>query len=308
MVELNLDSIIEKLYDCQLIEESEIKLICEKVKLILLEESNIQNVKAPVTLVGDIHAQFYDLVEMFKMGGPLPFTNYLFLGDFVDRGIFGIETVVLLLSLKVKYPDRITLLRGNHESRQITQIYGFYNECRKKFGSTKVWECLTDVFDSLPLAALIENQILAVHGGLSPSCKFLDEIRKFNRVQEPPHDGLMADLIWSDPDDRSGMGYSVSARGCGFNFGKEASQMFMHDNDIDLIVRAHQVAQNGYMSAHDGKVITIFSAPNYCYRVGNMGAIMEVDENLEKTITQFDAAPVRGMQKTKTRSTPDYFL
>eukprot|EP00792_Barthelona_sp_PAP020_P006522 TRINITY_DN3020_c0_g4_i1.p1 TRINITY_DN3020_c0_g4~~TRINITY_DN3020_c0_g4_i1.p1 ORF type:complete len:308 (-),score=79.07 TRINITY_DN3020_c0_g4_i1:163-1086(-) len=307
MVDLNLDEILEKLFKCQLIKEAEVKTICEKVKEILMQESNIQVVKAPITLVGDIHGQFYDLLEMFKLGGDLPDTNYLFLGDFVDRGVFSVETVTLLLTLKVKYPKRIYLLRGNHESRQTTQIYGFYNECRRKFGSFNVWQYFMNTFDYLPLACLIENQILAIHGGLSPSCRYLDEIRGFNRVQEVPHDGLMADLLWSDPDERGNTGYSISPRGCGFYFGKDTSQTFLHDNNLKMIVRAHQIAPEGYISSHDEQVITIFSAPDYCYRCGNLGAIMELDEHMKHSLIQYDCAPVRGYPQI-TRKAPDYFL
>eukprot|EP00792_Barthelona_sp_PAP020_P006524 TRINITY_DN3020_c0_g5_i1.p1 TRINITY_DN3020_c0_g5~~TRINITY_DN3020_c0_g5_i1.p1 ORF type:complete len:316 (-),score=70.39 TRINITY_DN3020_c0_g5_i1:33-956(-) len=301
-----LDSQIEQLLNCKIIKESQIKVICERLKEILSKEHNIQIIKAPVTICGDIHGQFHDLLELFQIGGDLPDTNYLFLGDFVDRGVFSVETVSLLFALKVRYPDRITLLRGNHESRQITQIYGFYNECRKKYGNYNVWQYFTNVFDYLPLGALIDNQILGIHGGLSPSCRYLDEIRGFNRVQEPPHDGLMADLLWSDPDDR-GQGYGVSPRGAGFTFGKDMSYAFIHDNNLSLIVRAHQVANEGYILSHDQTVVTIFSAPDYCYRCGNLAAIMELDEHLKHTFIQYDPAPRRG-NPHQTRTTPDYFL
>lgn len=196
----SLDKQIEQLKRCEIIKESEVKELCDKAKEILFEESNVQFIEAPVTVCGDIHGQFDDLMELFRIGGFVPETNYLFMGDFVDRGFNSVETFLLLLALKVRYPDRITLIRGNHESRQITQVYGFYDECLRKYGSVNVWRYCTEVFDYLALAALIEGKIFCVHGGLSPNINHIDEIRNIDRKQEVPHDGAMCDLMWSDPD------------------------------------------------------------------------------------------------------------
>jgi len=131
----DLDRQIEQLRECKYMKEADVKTLCSKAREILMEEGNVQRVNTPVTICGDIHGQFYDLMELFKVGGDCPDTNYLFLGDFVDRGYYSVETFLLLLALKVRYPDRITLIRGNHESRQITQVYGFYDECLRKYGS-----------------------------------------------------------------------------------------------------------------------------------------------------------------------------
>ncbi|KAI5634079.1 calcineurin-like phosphoesterase domain-containing protein [Phthorimaea operculella] len=180
--------------------EAEVKALCAKAREILVEESNVQRVDSPVTVCGDIHGQFYDLKELFKVGGDVPETNYLFMGDFVDRGFYSVETFLLLLALKVRYPDRITLIRGNHESRQITQVYGFYDECLRKYGSITVWRYCTEIFDYLSLSAIIDGRIFCVHGGLSPSIQTLDQIRTIDRKQEVPHDGPMCDLLWSDPE------------------------------------------------------------------------------------------------------------
>ncbi|KAB5565202.1 hypothetical protein DKX38_005256 [Salix brachista] len=331
----NLDEQISQLMQCKPLSEQEaigidyedgvghdVRALCEKAKEILMDESNVQPVKSPVTICGDIHGQFHDLAELFRIGGKCPDTNYLFMGDYVDRGYYSVETVtvvfimlsmepylcqglLLLVALKVRYPQRITILRGNHESRQITQVYGFYDECLRKYGNANVWKIFTDLFDYFPLTALVESEIFCLHGGLSPSIETLDNIRNFDRVQEVPHEGPMCDLLWSDPDDRCGWG--ISPRGAGYTFGQDISEQFNHTNNLKLIARAHQLVMEGYNWGHEQKVVTIFSAPNYCYRCGNMASILEVDDCKGHTFIQFEPAPRRG-EPDVTRRTPDYFL
>jgi diadenosine tetraphosphatase ApaH/serine/threonine PP2A family protein phosphatase len=309
--------------------------------------------------------QFQDLLELFRIGGPAPDTNYLFMGDYVDRGYHSVETVSLLVALKVRYRDRVTILRGNHESRQITQVkkigeverekdwrrtgqrergeredslsnlapsflvphpflsvspslslislplsmyhqvYGFYDECLRKYGSASVWQHFTDLFDFLPLTAVVENSIFCLHGGLSPTLDTLDNVRALDRVQEVPHEGPMCDLLWSDPDDRCGWG--ISPRGAGYTFGQDVSDQFNHANGLSLIARAHQLVMEGHNWCHDQAVVTVFSAPNYCYRCGNLAAIMEVGEGMGTSFLQFEPAPRRG-EPDASRRTPDYFL
>ncbi|XP_074866199.1 cyclin-dependent kinase-like 3 [Carettochelys insculpta] len=277
----------------------------QEAKEILTKESNVQEVRCPVTVCGDVHGQFHDLMELFRIGGKSPDTNYLFMGDYVDRGYYSVETVTLLVALKVRYRERITILRGNHESRQITQVYGFYDECLRKYGNANVWKYFTDLFDYLPLTALVDGQIFCLHGGLSPSIDTLDHIRALDRLQEVPHEGPMCDLLWSDPDDRGGWG--ISPRGAGYTFGQDISETFNHANGLTLVSRAHQLVMEGYNWCHDRNVVTIFSAPNYCYRCGNQAAIMELDDTLKYSFLQFDPAPRRG-EPHVTRRTPDYFL
>ncbi|KAK3391037.1 serine/threonine-protein phosphatase pp2a catalytic subunit [Podospora didyma] len=300
-----LDGWIESLMTCKQLAEVDVQRLCEKAREVLQDESNVQPVKCPVTVCGDIHGQFHDLMELFKIGGPNPDTNYLFMGDYVDRGYYSVETVTLLVALKIRYPQRITILRGNHESRQITQVYGFYDECLRKYGNANVWKYFTDLFDYLPLTALIDNQIFCLHGGLSPSIDTLDNIRALDRIQEVPHEGPMCDLLWSDPDDRCGWG--ISPRGAGYTFGQDISEAFNHNNGLTLIARAHQLVMEGYNWSQDRNVVTIFSAPNYCYRCGNQAAIMEIDEHLKYTFLQFDPCPRAG-EPMVSRRTPDYFL
>ena len=185
-VNFEIEKYIETLKKCEYIMEKEVKFLCEKAKEILIKEENVVYLHSPITVLvfinqicGDIHGQFYDLIELFRIGGEIPDTNYLFLGDFVDRGYNSVETFLLLLALKVRYPQRVTLLRGNHESRQITQVYGFYDECLRKYGSSNVWKYCTEIFDLLILAAVIDNKVFCVHGGLTPKIQTIGEVRLF---------------------------------------------------------------------------------------------------------------------------------
>ncbi|KAJ3025457.1 UNVERIFIED_CONTAM: Serine/threonine-protein phosphatase 4 catalytic subunit [Siphonaria sp. JEL0065] len=303
---IDLDAQIEQLKRCEQITEAQVRDLCLKAREILVEESNIVKINAPVTICGDIHGQFYDLMELFRVGGMCPETNYLFMGDFVDRGFYSVETFLLLLALKVRYPDRITLIRGNHESRQITQVYGFYDECLRKYGSVNVWRCCCDVFDYLALAAVVNESVFCVHGGLSPSVNGLDQIRVIDRKQEVPHDGAMCDLLWSDPEEIEGWG--LSPRGAGYLFGGDIVSQFVHINKLDLIARAHQLVMEGYKLMFKDTIVTVWSAPNYCYRCGNVAAILEFDENLKANYKIFEAAPQDSRGLPAKKPVPDYFL
>ncbi|EGP84804.1 unnamed protein product [Zymoseptoria tritici ST99CH_1A5] len=363
----DLDKAIAQLRACRPIPEVQVRELCYKARELLIEEGNVVSVDAPVTICGDIHGQFHDLMELFRVGGDVPDTNYLFMGDFVDRGFYSLESFLLLLCLKVRYPDRITLIRGNHESRQITTVYGFYDECLRKYGSANVWRYCCEVFDYLALGALVmgaatdldptdaafadpaqanpdsedieieilnaQGQIinrfprarpttstetsqlsnppsspsqpqqqptgppgtgatssakgssshnpggavLCVHGGLSPLIDSIDKIRLLDRKQEVPHEGAMCDLLWSDPDDIDGWG--LSPRGAGFLFGADIVKCFNHKNDLSLICRAHQLVMEGFKEMFDSTIVTVWSAPNYCYRCGNVAAILELGED-----------------------------
>lgn len=303
---MSLDRQIQQLKDCQPISEQQVKELCLKAREILVEEANVQWIDSPVTICGDIHGQFWDLLELFKVGGMCPDTNYLFLGDYVDRGFYSVETFLLLLAFKVRYPDRITLIRGNHESRQITQVYGFYDECMRKYGSASVWRYCCEVFDYLSLGAVVDGKVFCVHGGLSPNVQSLDQIRLIDRKQEVPHDGPMCDLLWSDPDDIEGWG--LSPRGAGYLFGADVVKQFVHSNGLELIARAHQLVMEGHKLMFDSTIVTVWSAPNYCYRCGNVASILQLDENLTSTYLTFDAATqdTRGIPAKSTAL--QYFL
>ena len=311
----NIDGWIERLWRCELIKEEEVVSLCNKIRELLGSESNVQRVDLPVTICGDIHGQFHDLIELFACGeggvnchGRIS-ANYLFLGDYVDRGLNSVESVLLLFALKVCYPDKITLLRGNHESRQITQSYGFYDECLRKFGNSNVWKLITDTFDYLTITAVVDNTIFCVHGGLSPSLGTLDQVRKLERRQEVPHEGPMCDLLWSDPDDIDG--WSPSSRGAGYVFGADAVRAFRSANKVDLVCRAHQLAMEGYRLMFRNTLATVWSAPNYCYRCGNVASILQVNENKEKNFVIFkspDDAEDSDKALPAKRVVPEYFL
>ncbi|KAK2066824.1 hypothetical protein P8C59_000608 [Phyllachora maydis] len=387
----DLDSWIAQLRACRPIPEASVRELCHKARELLIEEANVVTVSAPVTICGDIHGQFHDLMELFRVGGDVPDTNYLFMGDFVDRGFYSLETFLLLLCLKVRYPDRMTLIRGNHESRQITTVYGFYDECMRKYGSANVWRYCCDIFDYLALGAIVlgaanslptsstgepigasddgdeadynvqmevcnaqgaiisrypprgggggggeksgpeaesseaagrarasrateppadapkassrsngvpaktgppgsaasgssggsvgnpGGAVLCVHGGLSPLIDTVDKIRLIDRKQEVPHEGAMCDLLWSDPDEIDGWG--LSPRGAGFLFGGDIVSTFNHSNDLSLIARAHQLVMEGFKEMFKASIVTVWSAPNYCYRCGNVAALLELSED-----------------------------
>lgn len=271
--------------------EPEFREVLREFKRICLCEDAVPQVPVPATVVGDLHGQYFDLLELFRIGGsPGSDTNYVFLGDYVDRGYNSVETWQLLMLLKVKYPSRITLLRGNHESRQVSQVYGLYDEVMRKFGNPSVWRDCTDSFDYLPLAAVVGDKIFCVHGGLSPDISHVDQIRHIDRIAELPNEGQLADLMWSDPEDIDD--WSGNPRGAGFVFGRNPTRQFLHLNRLNLIARAHQLVQEGYKytfgedadlvgidGAREGLLVTVWSAPNYCYRCGNVASILEIQEN-----------------------------
>lgn len=300
------DSYLASLKQGLTIKESEVKELCQTAKSVFDAEGNVHRMPAPCTIVGDIHGQFHDLLELFLVGGDVPDANYVFMGDFVDRGYHSVESFLLLLVLKIKYPQNVALVRGNHESRQITQVYGFYDECLRKYGNPNVWRYCTDVFDFLPLASVVEEKILCVHAGLSPSVRTLQQLSEIERRTEVPHEGSMCDLLWSDPENIEGWG--LSPRGAGYLFGEDVVEQFNHANHLELICRSHQLVMDGYKTMFNETLVTVWSAPNYCYRCGNVASILELDEHLKKNFKIFECAPEEVVQSWVKPPTPLYFL
>ena len=283
---LNVDSIIQRLLDLkkskiipkQVLSENEIKGLCLKSREVFLGQPNLLELEAPIKICGDIHGQFSDLLRLFECGGFPPDSNYLFLGDYVDRGTQSIESICLLLAYKIKFPLNFFLLRGNHESAIINRIYGFYDECKKRY-SIKLWKVFGDCFNCLPAAALIDDKILCMHGGLSPELSSFDQIRKLARPAEVPEMGLLCDLLWADPD-KQVAGWEENERGVSYVFGEEVVSMFLKKHDIDLICRAHQVVEDGYEFFAKRQLVTVFSAPNYCGEFDNSAGILSINDQL----------------------------
>ncbi|KAF8388222.1 hypothetical protein HHK36_026888 [Tetracentron sinense] len=294
-----LDDIINRLLEVQgrpgkqvQLSEAETRQLCLVSKDIFMQQPNLLELEAPIKICesqrkrivfvglseGDIHGQYSDLLRLFEYGGFPPQANYLFLGDYVDRGKQSLETICLLLAYKIRYPENFFLLRGNHECASINRIYGFYDECKRRF-NVRLWKVFTDCFNCLPVAALIDEKILCMHGGLSPDLNNLDQIRNSQRPTDVPDAGLLCDLLWSDPS-KDVQGWGMNDRGVSYTFGPDKVTEFLQKHDLDLVCRAHQVVEDGYEFFANRQLVTIFSAPNYCGEFDNAGAMMSVDETL----------------------------
>ena len=275
------------------LKEEEIKFLIDKSLQILKEQKMLVDLEAPIHVCGDIHGQYYDLLRIFEHCGYPGEYNYLFLGDYVDRGKQSLETICLLLCYKIKFPNKVTLLRGNHESSVTNRIYGFYDECKRRY-NVRIWRSFTDLFNFLPVAALIDEKILCMHGGLSPELKNLQNIENISRPTEIPDTGLLCDLLWSDPE-KDLLDYDENDRGVSVVFGEKVVEDFNKKNDLDLIIRAHQVVDEGYEFFAKRQLITIFSAPNYCGEFDNSAGIMIIDESLTCSLKVL--RPVEGLKK-----------
>ncbi|ORE11056.1 serine/threonine-protein phosphatase PP-Z1 [Rhizopus microsporus var. microsporus] len=244
-------------------------------------------------------------VFLSQPSGFPPDANYLFLGDYVDRGKQSLETILLLFCYKIKYPENFFLLRGNHECANVTRVYGFYDECKRRT-NTKVWKTFVDVFNTLPIAALVAGKIFCVHGGLSPSLHSMDDVRNIMRPTDVPEYGLLNDLLWSDPSDTA-IEWEDNERGVSYCFGKKIVNEFLAKHDLDLVCRAHMVVEDGYQFFNERTLVTVFSAPNYCGEFDNFGAIMSINEELLcsfELLTPLEhpsAAKIQEAQRNKGR-------
>eukprot|EP00826_Nyctotherus_ovalis_P011162 TRINITY_DN12913_c0_g2_i5.p1 TRINITY_DN12913_c0_g2~~TRINITY_DN12913_c0_g2_i5.p1 ORF type:complete len:309 (-),score=91.81 TRINITY_DN12913_c0_g2_i5:188-1114(-) len=266
--------------------EQEIKILCMKAKNIFASQPILLELEAPLKVCGnssplfkgDVHGQYYDLLRLFEYGKFPPEANYLFLGDYVDRGKQSLEAICLLLAYKVKYPENFFLLRGNHECAAINRIYGFYDECKRRF-SVRLWKCFVECFNCLPIAAVIDEKIFCMHGGLSPELTSMEQIKRIIRPIDVPDQGLLCDLLWSDPNPDI-QGWGDNEREVSYTFGQDVVSVFLKKHGLDLICRAHQVVEDGYEFFANRQLVTVFSAPNYCGEFDNSGALMTVDETL----------------------------
>ncbi|KAI1798957.1 Serine/threonine-protein phosphatase 2B catalytic subunit [Daldinia bambusicola] len=268
---------------------------------ILRSEPNLLEMDAPITVCGDVHGQYFDLMKLFEVGGDPAETRYLFLGDYVDRGYFSIECVLYLWSLKIHYPKTLWLLRGNHECRHLTDYFTFKLECKHKY-SEAIYEACMESFCSLPLAAVMNKQFLCIHGGLSPELHTLDDLRNIDRFREPPTQGLMCDILWADPLEDFGQEKTNEyfmhnhVRGCSYFFSYPAACAFLEKNNLLSIIRAHEAQDAGYRMYRKTRttgfpsVMTIFSAPNYLDVYNNKAAVLKYENNV-MNIRQFNCTP-----------------
>ncbi|VDM99204.1 unnamed protein product, partial [Thelazia callipaeda] len=260
---------------CQsLFTESELIELCYRAREMFWMQPTLIDLNPPIHVVGDIHGQFEDLIALFTLNGFPPDVQYLFLGDYVDRGPFSLEVAVLLFAYKVLYPDLVTLLRGNHESRPVNKQYGFYMECTRY--SVVLYECFQFAFYCMPFCARIDKRILCMHGGISEG---LTNFAQIERPCDVPDMGILADLTWADPDPGVS-GYEESPRGAASIFGKDALKSFCNNLGLELVIRAHQVVQEGYEFFGDRQLVTIFSAPNYCGQFNNAACVMKISKDL----------------------------
>eukprot|EP00486_Rosalina_sp_Unknown_P014295 CAMPEP_0201592110 /NCGR_PEP_ID=MMETSP0190_2-20130828/190090_1 /ASSEMBLY_ACC=CAM_ASM_000263 /TAXON_ID=37353 /ORGANISM="Rosalina sp." /LENGTH=379 /DNA_ID=CAMNT_0048050725 /DNA_START=70 /DNA_END=1209 /DNA_ORIENTATION=+ len=255
---------------CINIASEAVEKICLQTRSIFHSESALLEIDAPMKIVGDIHGQYFDLLRLFELGGyPNEVdSRYIFLGDYVDRGSHSLEVILLLFCYKIKYRNDFYLLRGNHECGSINRIYGFFDECKRRYpdGGIRLWKTFTDVFNYLPVAAIIDEKIFCMHGGLSPQImkrQSLQQIANIKRPTDVPDRGLLCDLLWADPDPYIDT-WGPNDRGVSYTFGAAVLNQFLNVHDMDLICRAHQVVEDGYEFFGSRTLVTIFSAPNYC--------------------------------------------
>ena len=266
---IDLDDMITRLLDAGYstkitktvcLKNAEITAICTAARELFLSQPALLELSAPVKIVGDIHGQYTDLIRLFEMCGFPPNANFLFLGDYVDRGKQSLETILLLFCYKLKFPENFFMLRGNHECANVTRVYGFYDECKRRC-NIKIWKTFVDTFNCLPIASIVAGKIFCVHGGLSPNLAHMDDIRQIARPTDVPDYGLLNDLLWSDPADMD-TDWEANERGVSYCFGKSVIMGFLQKHDFDLVCRAHMVVEDGYEFFQDRILVTVFSAPN----------------------------------------------
>ncbi|KAI6188976.1 Serine/threonine-protein phosphatase [Aphelenchoides besseyi] len=268
------------------VSEQELQQLCQMAKEVFISQSSLIEVDPPLIVCGDIHGQYADLLRVFDKHGFPPEANYVFLGDYVDRGRQNIETICLMFCYKIKYPENFFMLRGNHECPAINRVYGFFEECNRRYKSSRLWNAFQDTFNWMPLCALVGGKILCMHGGLSPQLVNIDQLRTLPRPQDPPNPSMGIDLLWADPDQWA-KGWQANTRGVSYVFGQDVVVETCNKLDIDLVARAHQVVQDGYEFFANRRLVTIFSAPHYCGQFDNAAATMSVADDLTCSFNVF---------------------
>lgn len=284
------------------VENAEIFEICEKVTEIFASEPFMVNLSSEISVIGDIHGQYFDLLNILSILKAAQSRQYLFLGDFVDRGANSLETIVLLFYMKIRYPEHVWLLRGNHESLRTSSSYGFREECMRIYRSKLLWRKICNVFDYMPICGIIDQKIFAVHAGIGPGLD-MSQVNSIARVKDVPFSGEIANFLWSDPDPKVEDSFIESKRGVGYYFGEKQVDEFFEKTGFERIIRSHQLVDEGYKEDFNGKVITVWSAPNYCYRCMNKAAIAQIKNGS----IEYIEVPVVGCQRKRTKIL-SYFL
>ena len=299
-----LDTIFETVLKGETPNETDVFTLIDDAIKIFDKEPNVLRLESPIKICGDSHGQLFDTLHMFELSPPIPETRYLFLGDYVDRGAYSLELLCLLLVYKIKYPDSIYLLRGNHETAGVNSEYGFIDEMRHKFKTMDLYNRCNDLFRYFPIAALVENRLFCVHGGLAPALETISQLDELERRVEPELTSLLCNILWSDPSDVTS--WARSERRSGYLFGDPQATAFLEKNNLQSVVRSHEMV-DGYKTQFDGKVITVWNAPNYCYICGNKGSFLLVGKSKEEDqFVVFSAMPEDRRKKPDSPNIP-YF-
>lgn len=272
-----MQGLIDRIQRYELLKVSEICYICDRAIDIMILESNIRRISRNVTVVGDIHGQFSDLLHIFQAYGSPEHNSYVFLGDYVDRGENSLECIMLLLVYKIMYPDNISLIRGNHEQKAINKVYGFYDEVCAKYGGHKVWDAINGVFPHFNLGCIIDDRYLCIHGGISPRIT-INKLERADRFEKITDESIINDIIWSDPYYKQG--FAPNPRGSGFLFGEDILKQFLIFNNLEMIVRSHQLAIEGYKWDFEGHCLTIWSAPDYMGKCSNPASVLFIEKDV----------------------------
>lgn len=267
-------------------------------QIILDSEPMMLTLEFPIIIVGDIHGNIDDLLRIFEKCGYPPDKKYLFLGDYIDRGQYSIEVMILLLSLKCKFPNHINLLRGNHETKTVSKDYGFLNECIRKY-DRQVYNLFFDIFSVLPIAALIDDIVFCVHGGISPQLNYLEDFCKLKKPSVINGNDIFTDLLWSDPFSNLETGYMFSPRGCGYYFSHKSLNSFLDKNNLQMLIRSHEECIDGLRwSFGEQRCLTVFSNSNYCGH-WNQAMIVEITKDFKMKNEKFTPLTFNEIKKRR---------
>ena len=276
--------------------------ICDRATSMFSYDPIVLGISSPIVTVGDLHGHYLDLLRIMQVCGHPQSTKYIFLGDIVDRGEFSLETIIMIFLMKICYPTNVFVIRGNHEFDQLASKYGFLTEVLTEYQDRNVYNAFLKAFSQMPIAAVIDEVTICVHGGIGPGIVDIDTIRAIKRPIDAFSQDYTASLFWSDPNPTIN-DYQPSPRGTGFLFGKENLLDFLENSNAVRIVRGHEYVQEGYYTCFDDRVVTIFSASNYCGTMNNESAVLIMEPNGEDEIKRFP--PLAYIKRSHAKITKD---